>query len=78
MNIHTPERGANETREDYKARRRASAAASALPQYGDKTSRQLLRNAQRESGSMAKIAGSYGRGLRNWINQKQAAAAANA
>lgn len=79
FNVHTPERGANETREAYKDRRVASAARNDFNRgigFGGATSRQQLRDAQRKSGAMAKVAGSYGRGLRNWITQKQAAAAA--
>lgn len=79
-NIHTPERAATETVADYRARRAQSAAHAhhnSQLGVGGECSRESLRNAQRKSGAMSKVAGSYGRGLRNWINQKQAAVMAN-
>ena len=78
-NIHTPERLSGETMEQYRERRKKSAAANHRNTsigFGGETSRNSLRNAQRKSGAMRKIAGAYGRGLRNWINRTQAAARA--
>lgn len=79
-NIHTPERLSGESVLMYEDRRNQSAKANALNAHahcGTQTSREQLRAAQRKSGAMSKVAGSYGRGLRNWINQKQAAVMAN-
>lgn len=76
-NVHTPERLAGETMENYRARRAASAAINrerASIGIGGENSRTSMRNAQRQSSAMRKIAGAYGRGLRNWINRTQAAA----
>ena len=78
-NIHTPERLAGETMDQYRERRSASAAANhqnAKIDFGGENSRTSMRNAQRQSGAMKKVAGAYGRGLRNWINRTQAAARA--
>lgn len=78
--IHTPQRLENETFADYKNRRKASNQAnkenSQIGQ-GGKTTRELTRAQIRNEGRMKYIAGSYGRGLRNWISQKQAAKMAN-
>lgn len=77
----TPQRGATESREEYADRRiTARNAVRAMTLTGPflpgkQTSRQQLREARR--GHMGKAAGAYGAGLRNWINRKQAAAAAN-
>lgn len=80
MNIHNPVRQQDETQEAYKARRKESNAQvkenSQIGQ-GGKTTRELTRMQLRENGRMKYIAGSYGKGLRNWINQKQAAKLAN-
>lgn len=73
MNIHNPVRQADETFEAYKARRKASnEAAKENSQIGQggKTTRELTRMQLRENGRMKYLAGSYGRGLRNWITQK--------
>ncbi len=82
INIHQPERAANESFQAYKQRRKDSKAAAqamilAGPwQPGVESSRTALRNAMRQSGKMKKTAGQYGRGLRNWIvNQNRAAQA---
>ena len=80
INIHNPVRQEGETFEAYKARRKESNQASkdnAQVGQGGKTTRELTRMQLRENGRMKYIAGSYGRGLRNWINQKQAAKMAN-
>jgi hypothetical protein len=74
MNIHTPERGTDESAADYKARREASrkaVRAMTLANIGDQhrapSSREQLRNSQRSNGKLR--AGSYGRGLDNkWSN----------
>ena len=79
-NIHTPERAATESVADYRARRALSAEHARRNSQvgsGGQCTREALRNEQRKSGAMAKVAGSYGRGLRNWINRKQAALMAN-
>lgn len=79
-NIHNPVRQANETQEAYKARRKesnAQAKENSQIGQGGKTTRELTRMQLREDGRMKYIAGSYGKGLRNWINQKQAAKLAN-
>ena len=67
-NIHTPERGADETREDYAARRKASkAAVKAMTAAGvgsqrkAASSREQLRDAQRKNGRAPK--GIYGASL---------------
>lgn len=78
--IHTPQRLDGESFDAYQDRRIASKkAAQAIALTGPFTprgesSRQALRNSQRQSGAMKKVAGSYGRGLRNWANQCSAAA----
>lgn len=83
MYLHNPQRAAIETRIEYAERRKESKAATQkmtltgpfLP--SGECSRKSLRDSQRRSGSMKKIAGSYGRGLRNWITRSQAATQAN-
>lgn len=80
INIHNPVRQPDETFEAYKIRRKESnTAAKENSQIGQggKTTRELTRMQLRENGRMKHIAGSYGKGLRNWINQKQAASLAN-
>lgn len=79
-NIHNPLRQLDETQESYKARRKESnlqAKENSQIGQGGKTTRELTRNQFRENGRMKYIAGSYGKGLRNWITQKQAAKLAN-
>lgn len=79
-NIHNPVRQPDETQEAYKARRKESnlqAKVNSQIGQGGKTTRELARMQLRENGRMKYLAGSYGRGLRNWITQKQAAALAN-
>lgn len=79
-NIHNPVRYTGESFEAYKARRKESnlqAKANSQIGQGGKTTRGLTRMQLRENGKMKHFAGSYGRGLRNWINQKQAAKLAN-
>lgn len=74
MNIHTPERGINESAAEYQARREASrnaVRAMTLAGIGNQhrapSSRQQLRDSQRSNGKLR--AGSYGRGLNNkWSN----------
>lgn len=80
VNIHNPVHQADETFEAYKARRKASnEAAKENSQIGQggKTTRELTRMQLRENGRMKYLAGSYGRALRNWINQKQVVLMAN-
>lgn len=79
-NIHNPARYADETFEAYKARRKESnlqVKENSQIGQGGKTTRELARMQLRENGRMKYLAGSYGRGLRNWINQKQSAELAN-
>jgi len=74
MNIHIPERISSESQADYRERRAESkrvAKAMTNVKSGQSTGRELHRDALRKSGGMSKIAGSYGRGIRNWINRKQ-------
>lgn len=72
-NIHTPQRMEGESFQAYKLRRQASKKAgeqiTLTGEFKDRgeCGRTALRNAQRQSGEMKKHAGSYGRGLRNWI-----------
>ncbi len=73
MNIHNPVRQADETFEAYKVRRKASnEAAKENSQIGNGgyNTRKANRNEARSKGHMKYLAGSYGRGLRNWITQK--------
>lgn len=79
-NIHNPVRQSDESFEAYKARRKESnlqAKENSQIGQGGKTTRELTRNQLRNEGRMKYFAGSYGKGLRNWINQKQAAKLAN-
>lgn len=78
--IHTPERVAGESVEDYKARRQASKQAVAnmtLKGIGNQhkapSSRQQLRDEQRKNG---KLRGTYGQGLRNLFDRKRRQAVA--
>lgn len=78
--LHNPVRQPDETQEAYKARRKesnAQAKENSQIGQGGKTTRELTRNQIRNEGRMKYFAGSYGRGLRNWITQKQAAELAN-
>ncbi len=73
-NIHTPERLANESFEDYKARRKESQTISDDNRnigFGGQNTRKMLRDNLRKEGKMHLYAGGFGRGLRNWINRKQ-------
>jgi hypothetical protein len=81
MNLHTPERGADETLTAYKLRRslsRAAVRSMTCRGLGDQrkapTSRQQLRDNQRKNGKGPK--GIYGRGLKNHFDTKLAAASA--
>lgn len=66
MNIHTPERYPDESRSDYKARRATSRAAVKAMRLvglsGKVSTRQALRDAQRQNGTLR--SGVYGQGLR--------------
>lgn len=68
-NLHTPERGENETRKAYIARRTASNCATREAQKacqgGKLTMRQIMRDKLRENGAL--IAGTFGQALRNLI-----------
>lgn len=81
-NIHTPQRLEGESFSAYQERRIASKKAveemTLTGEFRDRgeSGRTALRNAQRQSGEMKKHAGSYGRGLRNWINNQNRAAQA--
>ena len=80
QNIHNPERQTNETTEVYKARRLASnqaAKANSQTGSGGIATRKAFRDQLRFDGDMKNYAGSYGRGLVNWITRKQAAVLAN-
>ncbi len=77
-NIFTPHRLDGESFKQYRARRAASKRAAeqltltgAFSHFGNNTSRQELRDAQRKSGAMKKIAGAFGRGMRNWCNRRE-------
>lgn len=79
-NIHNPVRYEGESFEDYRNRRNTSnalAKANASIGQGKRTTRELVRAELRKEGKMKKVAGSYGKGLSNWINQKNAAKLAN-
>jgi len=79
-NIHNPARYEGESFEDYRSRRNESnamAKANASIGQGKRTTRQLVRDRLCSEGKMKLVAGSYGKGLRNWINQKEAAKLAN-
>ena len=80
MNIHTPERGADESQSAYKLRRslsRAAVRSMTCRGLGDQhkapTSRQQLRDSQRANGNGPK--GTYGRGLMNHYARRMSAAA---
>tara|TARA_B100001250_G_scaffold335128_1_gene301258 strand:+ start:1184 stop:1465 length:282 start_codon:yes stop_codon:yes gene_type:complete len=81
-NLFTPQRMAGESFSAYQERRiNGKRAAQAMTRSGPfkpdtGTSRKDLRDTQRRSGAMKKVAGSYGRGLRNWINNQNRAALA--
>lgn len=78
--LHTPERQADETQEAYKIRRKASNEASKANSQigqGGRTTRNIVRDQLREKGQMKYVAGSYGKGLRNWIQREQARVMAN-
>lgn len=72
-NIYTPERLSGESFKAYRERRSNAKkfveqiTLTGAFQPGKQSSRQAHRDAMRSSGSMAKNAGAYGRGLRNWI-----------
>lgn len=73
-NTHNPVRYADESFEAYKSRRNESsdkAKENSQTGQGGKTTRELTRMQLRENGRMKHLAGSYGRGLRNWITQCQ-------
>ena len=79
-NIHNPVRQPDETQEAYKARRKESnlqAKENSQIDKGGRNTRDTIRDEMRKEGTMKYMAGAYGRGLRNWINQKQAARLAN-
>ena len=79
-NIHNPVRHSEESYADYKIRRKASNEASKANSQigqGGRNTRSAVRDEMREEGTMKYMAGSYGKGLRNWINLKQAAEQAN-
>lgn len=73
--IHTPERAANESQVEYRARRRDSRLAvdamKARTSTGGRSAREQHRAAMKQSGSMAKHAGAYGRFLTDWVTGKQ-------
>lgn len=81
MNLHTPERGANETQAAYKLRRslsRAAVRSMTLRGIGDQrkapSSRQQLRDSQRANGNGPK--GTYGSSLMAHYARRMNAAAA--
>lgn len=76
-NIYTPHRLTGESFKAYQKRRAAgNRAAEQLTMTGEffpagkNTSREELRNAKRKSGAMKKIAGAFGRGMRNFCNRQ--------
>lgn len=80
INIHNPVRQEGETFEAYKARRKESnlqAKENSQIGLGGRTTRNIVRDQIRAEGKMKLVAGSYGKGLRNWINRTQAAKMAN-
>lgn len=77
QNIHIPQRLENESFTDYKIRRLQSKEANASIVSGSRTTRQLYRDQVRSDGNMKHIAGSYGKGLRNWITRNNQAKLAN-
>ena len=79
-NIHSPVRQEGETFEAYKVRRKESnlqAKENSQIGKGGRNTRSVVRDEMREEGTMKYMAGSYGKGLRNWINRAQAAKVAN-
>ena len=79
-NIHNPVRQEGETFEAYKVRRKESnlqAKENSQIGQGGRTTRNIVRDQIREKGQMKYVAGSYGKGLRNWIQRTQAAKMAN-
>ena len=77
MNIFTPERSADESVQQYKQRRldaRTSLRKMTLRgigvQHKAPSSREQLRNSQRENGTLK--CGAYGRGLTNHFDRKLA------
>ena len=80
INIHNPARQEGEAFEAYKARRKESnlqAKENSQIGLGGRTTRNIVRDQIRAEGKMKFVAGSYGKGLRNWINRTQAAKMAN-
>ena len=80
INIHNPVRQEDETFEAYMARRKESnlqAKENSQIGQGGRTTRNIVRGQIRAEGKMKFVAGSYGKGLRNWINRTQAAKMAN-
>ena len=81
MNLHTPERGADESQSAYKLRRLMSrAAVKAMTcggignQHKAPSSREQLRDSQRANGKGPK--GTYGSSLMAHYDRKNAAASA--
>jgi hypothetical protein len=71
-NIHNPVRQSDESFEAYKIRRAESNAANKANSQigkGGYNTRKMNRDKAREDGTMKYIAGSYGKGLRNWIQR---------
>ena len=71
-NIHNPVRQEGETFEAYKIRRSESNAvnkANSQIGKGGYNTRKMNRDKAREDGTMKYIAGSYGKGIRNWIQR---------
>ena len=78
--IHNPVRQQDETQESYKARRKESnlqVKENSQIGRGGRATRNIVRDQIRAEGKMNLVAGSYGKGLRNWINRTQAAKMAN-
>lgn len=70
--IHNPVRYAGESFEAYKIRRAESNATNKINSQtgkGGYNTRKMNRDKAREDGMMKHIAGSYGKGLRNWIQR---------
>jgi hypothetical protein len=70
-NVHTPQRLAGESQAQYIERRKQSQAIN------DAARRSTLSGPVTPRVKLKGSAGAYGRGLRNWINRKAAAAQAN-
>lgn len=70
-NVHTPQRLPGESQAQYIARRKQSHAIN------DAARVLALSGPSAPRVKLAGSAGAYGRGLRNWINRKAAAAQAN-